>query len=232
MRVMTRSAVDDAPFLAMRSPGRQPEPHWRHRLPALGGRTTVLRELRASDARSLHDQLSSEEVARFISPPPATVKGFERFICWTHVERAAGRSACFAIVATGTDTAVGIIQVRQTGLSFDTAEWGFALGSAFWGTGLFADAAALALEFAFETLGVHRLEARASRLNGRGNGALRKLGAMHEGVLRGSFIRNGASHDQILWAILESDWRQQRIHAGLPRIDMFRVISTRRSAST
>ena len=57
--------------------------------------------------------LSTEEVARFISPPPTTVQGFERFIVWTHAERQAGRYVCFAVVPNGTDTAIGIFQVRQ-----------------------------------------------------------------------------------------------------------------------
>ena len=75
--------------------------------------------------------------------------------------------------------------------AFDIAEWGFALGAEFWGTGMFVDGAELVLDFAFDVLGVHRLEARAALKNGRGNGALQKLGAMQEGVLRRSFLRNG-----------------------------------------
>jgi RimJ/RimL family protein N-acetyltransferase len=53
---------------------------------------------------------------------------------------------------------------------------------------------------------VHRLEARAAVQNGRGNGALRKLGAVHEGILRRSFLCNGEYLDQALWSILADDW--------------------------
>ena len=49
----------------------------------------------------------------------------------------------------------------------------------------------MVVDFAFDTLGVHRLEARAAVANGRGNGALRKIGAVQEGVLRKSFLKNG-----------------------------------------
>jgi RimJ/RimL family protein N-acetyltransferase len=58
---------------------------------------------------------------------------------------------------------------------------------------------------------VHRLEARAAVQNGRGNGALRKLGALQEGILRRSFLRNGQYLDQVLWTILDSD--RQRVRA-------------------
>ena len=159
---------------------------------------------------SLCALLTTEEVARFISPPPTTVEGFQRFIAWAHAEQAAGRYACFAVVPAGTDTAVGIFQVRQLDAAFDTAEWGFVLGSPYWGTGLFADGAKLVVDFAVETIGVHRLEARAAVANGRGNGALAKVGAVREAVLRQSFDRHGQHFDQHLWSILADDWRATR----------------------
>lgn len=183
---------------------------WKNALPVLTGRGVTLREIRLSDAASLCELLTTEEVARFISPPPTTVEGFERFIQWTHGERAAGRYICFAVVPHGLDTAIGLFQIRQTEPGFGTAEWGFALGSPFWGTGVFMDAARLTVEFAFETVGVHRLEARAAVLNGRGNGALAKIGAVKEGVLRKSFLRNGEYLDQALWSMVRDDWRQTK----------------------
>ncbi len=187
---------------------------WKQALPMLTGSIVSLRELRLSDAPSLLSMLSTEEVARFISPPPTTVEGFERFIAWTHRERAAGNYACFAVVPHGMETAIGIFQVRQLEPGFGTAEWGFAIGSAFWGTGVFMDGARMVIDFAFETIKTHRLEARAAILNGRGNGALRKIGAMQEGILRKSFLRNGEYLDQALWTILDEDWRAQRMIWG------------------
>jgi ribosomal-protein-alanine N-acetyltransferase len=191
---------------------------WRDRLPVMTSKQVVLRELRASDAPSLFAMLTTEEVARFISPPPTTVDGFERFIAWTLRQRAAGTYACFAVTLQGFDTAIGIFQVRETEPGFGTAEWGFAIGSPFWGTGVFQQGAELILEFAFNTLGVHRLEARAALKNGRGNGALRKLGAVQEGVLRRSFLRNGEYLDQALWTILQDEWLQAKTVWGSPVI--------------
>ena len=187
---------------------------WQQGLPTLRGAQVVLRELRASDAPSLFALLTTEEVARFISPPPSTVEGFERFISWTLRQRAEGTYACFAVTVAGYDTAIGIFQVRSTEPGFGTAEWGFAIGSAFWGTGLFQQGAALVLDFAFDTLGVHRLEARAAIKNGRGNRALQKLGAVQECRLRNSFLKDGEYIDQMLYAMLDTDWRGSRAPIG------------------
>ena len=183
---------------------------WKQGLPVLTGGQVTLRNLRPSDAASLFALLTTEEVTRFISPPPTTVAGFERFIEWALRQRTSGSYACFAVTLTGHDTAIGIFQVRETEPGFGTAEWGFALGSPSWGTGVFVDGAQLVQAFAFETLHVHRLEARAAVRNGRGNRALQKVGAVQEGILRKSFLRHGEYLDQVLYAILDEDWRASR----------------------
>lgn len=185
--------------------------NWRQALPVLSGARVTLRELRIEDAASLLAMTSSEEVSRFISPPPTTIEGFERFIAWAMRERARGNYACFAVVPAGMSTAVGLFQLRGLEPGFATAEWGFALGSAYWGTGIFIESARLVLDFAIDVAKVYRIEARASVANGRGNGALRKLGAVQEGVLRRSFYRGGEYHDQVLWSVLAEDWRLQRL---------------------
>src|SRR5262245_16781279 len=143
---------------------------WKEGLPVLQAEGITLRELRQSDAPALLALLSTEEVTRFISPPPSTIEGFERFIAWAAREREAGRYLCFAVVPEGYDTAVGLFQVRQLDPMFGTAEWGFAIGSAFWGTGLFSKGAQLVIDFTFDVIGAHRLEARAAVMNARGNG--------------------------------------------------------------
>ena len=185
--------------------------NWKAALPVMAGSTFTLRELRIEDAPSLLAMLTTEEVARFISPPPTTVEGFERFIMWTHRERQAGSYACFAIVPHGMTRAIGIFQVRSLDPGFATAEWGFAMGSQFWGSGIFVEGARLVLDFAFDVIGTQRMEARAAVANGRGNGALRKIGAVQEGILRRSFFRHGVHHDQVLWGIVAEDWRLQRL---------------------
>jgi len=211
---MENMPFHDAPRVMTMPQSAAIESDWRRALPILAGSSITLRELRLSDAPSLLAMLSTGEVARFISPPPTTVEGFERFISWTQREREAGNYMCFGVVPRGASTVVGLFQVRQTEPGFATAEWGFALASAFWGNGIFAEGAELVLDFVFDVVGVHRLEARAAVQNGRGNGALRKLGALQEGILRRSFLRNGEYLDQVLWAILDSDRRKNTASSG------------------
>lgn len=193
---------------------------WRLSLPVLCSGDVVLREVRASDAHSLVSLLTTSEVTRFISPPPQTADGFERFIAVSQRLRTSGEGACYAVTLRGCDTAIGIFQVRQVspaddeaqqlGGAMDTAEWGFALGSPFWGTGIFEQSAALVMAFAFEQVRVHRLEARCAVKNGRGGKALLKMGAVPEGILRKAFVSGDEYLDQVLYAIVEQDWRAGR----------------------
>jgi RimJ/RimL family protein N-acetyltransferase len=153
--------------------------------------------------------LTDPEVTRFMSPPPATVERFAGFIEWSRREREAGRYLAFALVPHAQAAPVGVLQLRQLEPEFRTAEWGVAMAPQYWGAGLFLDAARLLLDFAFTELGVHRLEARAALANGRSQAAMRKLGAVQEGVLRRSLTTaDGQRLDQVLWSLLDEDWRQ------------------------
>jgi len=183
---------------------------WRQGLPTLANQVVTLREIQLSDAASLFAMLASDEVRRYMSPPPSDVQGFERFIAWARAERAAGRYLCYGVIPAGYDVPVGVLQVRQIDPAFTMGEWGVALGSPFWGTGLFEASARLVMDFVFDELGVHRLEARAAVQNGRANGAARKIGAVPEGVARKGLKCRGQYHDQLMWSILAEDWRQAR----------------------
>jgi RimJ/RimL family protein N-acetyltransferase len=206
MGILTRPLQTGGPA----APSPPSDATWRQGLPSFAEPGFALREVEMDDAASLLAHVATDDVSRFISPPPATVAGFERFIHWSRQHREAGHSACFAIVPEGATRAVGLFQVRSLEAGLVRAEWGFAMGSAYWGTGIFPAAAGHVLEFAFTAVGVARLEARAVVMNGRGNGALRKVGAVQEGLLRRSFLRHGEYHDQVLWSMLADEWHRKR----------------------
>ena len=72
--------IDTSTLAASAAAGDAGCSNWRQALPLLAGEGVTLRALRASDAPTLLAMLTTEEVARFISPPPTTAEGFEKFI--------------------------------------------------------------------------------------------------------------------------------------------------------
>jgi RimJ/RimL family protein N-acetyltransferase len=179
---------------------------WRRELPAMTSRLVALREPTSDDLGPLFDLLSIADAVRFGINQPVTEEAVRAFIGRARHERSAGISFTYLITLGATRAIVGLAQVRQLDPSFETATWEMTLAPSARGTGVFLDAARLLGSFAFGSVGTHRLESRVVLQNGRANGALNKLGAVQEGILRSSARQSGAYHDQVLWSMLEDDW--------------------------
>ena len=193
------------------------ESTWRSELPTLTGRVVTLREPVPQDLGPLAELLSLRDATRFGIDEPVSELGVRELIERAARERAQGLSLTYAITHTQTRTVVGLVSVRQLDPTFEAAEWECTLLPATRGSGVFMEAARLVGSFMFGTIGVHRLEARVLLQNGRANGALRKLGAVQEGVLRRSIRRDGEYFDQVLWSLLKEDWGEHWVSTA-PRV--------------
>ena len=191
--------------------------NWRNELPPLTGRSVVLREIAPQDLRPVVDLLSLPDASRFGMDDRVSEMSARELIERAVRDRMSGVAFTYAITLAGSRTVVGILQVRQLDPTFEAAEWECTLGPAARGSGIFIEAARLVGSFVFGTLGTHRLEARVLLQNGRANGALRKLGAAQEGVLRRSIRRNGEYFDQVLWSMLKEDWGDHWVSTS-PRV--------------
>lgn len=192
-------------------------PNWRTELPTLTARLVTLREPVAQDLGPLVDLLSVADATRFGMEDLNTEVAVQRLIERAARERAAGRSFTYAITTGATRPAVGLIQVRQLDPAFEVAEWECTVAPSARGTGVFIEAVRLVGSFAFGPVGARRLETRVLLQNGRGNTALRKLGAVEEGILRRSIRREGEYADQVLWSLLKEDWGEHWISTA-PRV--------------
>ncbi len=121
----------------------------------------------------------------------------------------------------GSDCGLSVTTIESGELIGHTALWGAAvkdrcasfaiiLGSDFQGQGYGPDAGRTMVDFGFAELGLHRIELTVSSFNPRAIAAYRKIGFVEEGRRRLATFRNGAWHDDVLMAILESDWRSAR----------------------
>ena len=80
-------------------------------------------------------------------------------------------------------------------------------GKKFQGTGLNKHCKFLLLTFAFEKLGMQRVEFRADAKNERSIYAMKSIGCKTEGILRSNGVRaDGTRRDSIVLSILKSEW--------------------------
>jgi RimJ/RimL family protein N-acetyltransferase len=179
---------------------------WRNELPPLNGRVALLREPVPQDLGPLMELLSIGDATHFGLEEPVSDIGVLELIDRFARERASGLAFTYVIILASARAIVGLVQVRQLDPSFEAAEWECTIAPSFRGTGIFLETARLVGSFAFGAIGTHRLEARVLLQHGRANGALRKLGAVQEGVLRRSVRRADEYFDQVLWSLLKEDW--------------------------
>lgn len=163
-----------------------------HSLPELSQDDVVLREVQAADAAALSAIFAQGEVSAHLDPPPATVDDFSSWIALSQSRRANGRAACFALV-TGDQVSGLFMALRMD--DTDRAEIGFAMDPSLWGTGVFQKAITLYLDFLFNEWGAKTLVGKTLIRNGRGVGAMRKLGAT---VVEES-VRNG--NPEYIWTL-------------------------------
>ena len=190
---------------------------WRNELPTLNGRVVMLREPVSQDLGPLVDLLSLGDATRFGLDEPMSEVGVQELIERVARERASGLACTYVITLATARTIVGLVQVRQLDPSFEAGEWECTIAPSSRGSGIFLEAARLVGSFAFGTLGTRRLEARVLLQNGRANGALRKLGAVQEGILRRSARRAGEYVDQVLWSLLKEDFGDHWVSTA-PRV--------------
>jgi RimJ/RimL family protein N-acetyltransferase len=103
----------------------------------------------------------------------------------------------------------GSTRFYDMNLEFKTLQLGFTwYGSAFRGTGLNKHCKFLLLQFAFETLGMERVEFRADNNNERSIAAMKSIGCKVEGVLRNHMptIDPEVRRDSIVLSILRTEW--------------------------
>jgi RimJ/RimL family protein N-acetyltransferase len=183
----------------------------------LTARLVALREPTSDDLGALVDLLAVEDASRFGLEEGIDDVAVQLFVERATREREVGAAFTYVVAnATGRGVA-GLVQMRALDPMFETAEWECTLAPSVRGSGVFIETARLVCGFAFHTIGAHRIEARVQLQNGRANGALRKLGAVQEGILRRSARRRGEYVDQVLWSVLKDDWSDHWVAAS-PRV--------------
>ena len=101
---------------------------------------------------------------------------------------------------------IGLSNVRR-GVA-ETGSLGYWIGERYARRGYMLEALRLALEFSFDRLRLHRVEAACLPSNAPSRGLLVKAGFREEGYARKYLCIDGTWQDHVLFAILHEEWRK------------------------
>jgi ribosomal-protein-alanine N-acetyltransferase len=187
------------------------------RLPTIEASRVILRWIHEEDVDALYAIFSDLEVMRYWSTTPladrdaaaALLKdihdGFERhtLLKWG--------------VARRTDNLlIGTVTLINFDFTHRRAEVGYALGRAHWGNGYIQEALHVLLDYAFEELDLHRIEADVDPRNAASIRTLERLGFQREGYLRERWQVGGEILDGLFYGLLRPDWDSAKRGGGGP----------------
>lgn len=133
---------------------------------------------------------------------------FKRYFNTALAEKKAGSSYPFAIYDKQNSCYAGCTRYGNISFPNKRMEIGWTwYDPALQRTGINKACKFLLLSFGFETLGLNRIELKTSILNIKSQGAMLKIGAVKEGVLRSHMINeDGIVRDTVYFSFITAEW--------------------------
>lgn len=181
----------------------------------------LLRPLQAEDCGNLLEfAINEPDLWKFSWLQPVGKDNLERYINVALEARSAGKEYPFIVFDKRTREYAGSTRFYDIQLSYLAVQLGYTwYGSRFQGTGLNRNCKFLLLQFAFEQIGMERVEFRADNNNSRSIAAMKSIGCIEEGVLRSQMPKaNGGRRDSIVLSILKTEWESTVRQKLLQRI--------------
>jgi N-acetyltransferase len=170
----------------------------------------LLRPLAESDYDNLLPfAINEPEIWKYSLIPASGNEGLKNYITAALEARENGTEYAFIVFDKRTQQYAGSTRFYDIQLHNQSMQLGYTwYGSAFQGTGLNKNCKLLLLQFAFEEIGLERVEFRAANENERSKAAMRSIGCVEEGVLRSHMATyTGIRRNSIILSILKNEWK-------------------------
>jgi [ribosomal protein S5]-alanine N-acetyltransferase len=173
------------------------------------GPRLTLREFRIDDLDASMAVVGDAEVTRTLSfDARDRADQAERLAADIARAQATERPDYYLAIANSADTLIGFVRI---GFGRDrSGELGYAIRREDWGKGYATEAARLMLDFGFDMLHLHRIQAACGPDNRPSQRLLARLGFTPEGRIRDHVFTNGAWRDSLLYSIIDHEWRANR----------------------
>lgn len=184
-------------------------------IPTLITPRSILRPFTPDDAPAVKKLAGEWEIAETTAniPHPYEEGMAEEWIS-THREASdKGEEVTFAITLKPNGLLIGAIGIHIN-QAHRLAEMGYWIGRPYWNQGYCTEAAKGVLKYAFEVLGLNRVQARHMTKNPASGCVMQKVAMKYEGTLRRSLFRWGKFEDVAVYAILRDEYDVALDHSG------------------
>ena len=171
--------------------------------------------MESSDLPSLLEVNENDAVTRFL--PYESWKGIADAEAWfsrASARFAAGEAGQFVVVHRDSRRVIGTCLLFRFEESSARAEVGYVLAQEYWGAGYMHEAMKAFVAFAFEHVGLRRLEAEIDPRNGTSTKLIERLGFVREGILRQRWAMKGEVTDSGLYGLLRAEWSASSAERG------------------
>jgi RimJ/RimL family protein N-acetyltransferase len=130
----------------------------------------------------------------------------EQAVAKAQADYHSGGALRFAVERADTGEMIGNVSLFEFYPQSRRCEIGYAIASAHWNHGFATEAVVAALGYAFEELGINRVEADIDPRNGASARVLERLGFQKEGYMPERWIVNGEPADTVYYGLLRRHW--------------------------
>ncbi|MDD5749794.1 MAG: GNAT family protein [Patescibacteria group bacterium] len=173
------------------------------------GQKINLRYLKASDAKSIYQNIKDRDIIRHLSnvPEPYQLKQAVEFIKRCQKKYKKQEAFPLGIAEKNSDQIIGVITIADLDLPGRRGVLGYWLGKKYHRQGIMSEALQLMLDFSFGKLKLKRVWAEVMDHNIASALLLEKYGFQKEGCLRQHLYKNRRYCDSLVYGLLREDYK-------------------------
>lgn len=168
------------------------------------GHSTILRPLEDDDADHVYRIINNPQNNQYLNTIFPMGLGFEKE--WVKKKQQPSENDITMAVLLHDGTFIGTMGLHQINHLHGTATTGAVLDAPYCGKGYGTDAKMMLLEYAFNWLGLYKVQSHTFSFNGRSAAYSHKCGYREEGRLKGQFQRFGQRYDEIILSVFREEW--------------------------
>lgn len=162
------------------------------KMPVLRTERLILRPMRVADAEDMYEYASRDDVTRFLLwSPHDSIFQTKDYLAYIEKRYKAAEFYDWAVTLADTGKMIGTAGFTRLDAQNSLGEIGYVLNPEYHGMGLATEAAKRIVDFGFEVLRLHRIEAKFMKGNDASLRVMKKLGMTFEGYHADSMLVKG-----------------------------------------